>query len=139
MKELLFIDTGAFYSRYVVSDDYHQESLRLWQRIREEGIRCFTSNFVLSELITLLIYRFGIAKALQPAREIYASRAIQIVPVSLENELSALERLEKFSDQDFSMTDAVSFAVMEEKKLKQAFTFDHHFDIAGFERFSFSS
>ncbi len=35
------------------------------------------------------------------------------------------------------MTDAVSFSVMAAQDLTQAFTFDHHFEVAGFIRFTF--
>jgi predicted nucleic acid-binding protein len=33
------------------------------------------------------------------------------------------------------MTDATSFALMKERDLKIAYTFDHHFEIAGFQPF----
>jgi predicted nucleic acid-binding protein len=52
---------------------------------------------------------------------------------------SALEReavtrwLACFSDQEFSLTDAVSFEVMQRTKLTHAFAVDGHFAIAGFE------
>jgi hypothetical protein len=37
------------------------------------------------------------------------------------------------SDQDFSLTDAVSFVVMQERGIEQAFTFGNHFAILGFQ------
>ncbi|MDO8644268.1 MAG: PIN domain-containing protein [bacterium] len=129
------MDTGAFYARYVVRDEHHEEAQALWRRVAQERQACLTTNFILDEMMTLLIYRFGTLKALQAAREIYTSQIIQIIPVTLELELKALDWLERFLDQNFSMTDAVSFALMEEKGIKTAFTFDHHFEIAGFEKF----
>ncbi len=86
-------------------------------------------------MISLLVYRFGSKAALQAAREIYTSHAIQIIPITLELELKGLDWLERYLDQDFSMTDATSFALMEARKIRTAFTFDHHFEIAGFEKF----
>jgi len=41
--------------------------------------------------------------------------------------------LVKYSDQDFSYTDAVSFIIMKQQKIKRAFCFDKHFVTAGFE------
>ena len=41
--------------------------------------------------------------------------------------------LEKHIDQDFSFTDAVSFVVMQEQEIEQAFTFDNHFAILGLQ------
>lgn len=135
MKPSLFIDTGAFYARYVAQDEYHQEARQLWDRVQKEGILCLTTNLVLVELISLFVYRFGTKRALQAAREIYSSQIIEILSVTTHLELAALEWLDRFSDQKFSMTDAVSFAVMADLNLKQAFAFDHHFEIAGFQRF----
>jgi len=131
----LFIDTGAFYARYIPRDDHHAAAIALWKKVQEGRIHCLTTHFVLSELVSLFVYRFGSRQALQAAREIYASHAIEIVRATQDLELKALEYLERFLDQDFSMTDALSFAVMEEKRLSTAFTFDHHFEVAGFQRF----
>ncbi len=41
--------------------------------------------------------------------------------------------LERFSDQTFTLVDAVSFQLMKERGLSQAFAFDTHFQVAGFE------
>ena len=38
----------------------------------------------------------------------------------------------KYQDKDFSLTDAISFAVMERLQITQAFTFDRHFAQYGF-------
>ena len=47
-------------------------------------------------------------------------------------ELEAEAILDRFSDQDFSLTDAVSFALMRQRDINEAFAFDQHFAIAGF-------
>lgn len=41
--------------------------------------------------------------------------------------------LERFSDQRFSLTDAVSFEVMRRERIETAFAFDRDFVTAGFE------
>ena len=48
---------------------------------------------------------------------------------------SAAERnwLARYSDHDFSLTDVVSFAVMTERRIRQALSLDQHFVVAGFE------
>ena len=41
--------------------------------------------------------------------------------------------LERYGDQRFSLTDAVSFEIMKRERLTVAFAFDHHFRIAGYD------
>lgn len=45
---------------------------------------------------------------------------------------TAEDILRQYADQTFSYADAVSFAVMKDYGIKQAFTFDQHFVTAGF-------
>ena len=55
------------------------------------------------------------------------------VPVALVRD-AVSAWLERFRDQRFSMTDAVSFEVMRRERLKTAFAFDQDFETAGFQR-----
>lgn len=41
--------------------------------------------------------------------------------------------LDRFHDQPFSLTDAVSFELMRRERVTHAFAFDPHFVTAGFE------
>ena len=57
-----------------------------------------------------------------------------VVTSTEELEQQALKDwLMPFEDQDFSFADAVSFAVMQERGIRRAVTFDAHFATAGFE------
>lgn len=62
------------------------------------------------------------------------SRVVNIVRVSRELEEKALDIFEKYDDKYFSFTDCVSFAVMQEMNIKEAFAFDEHFSQMGFIR-----
>lgn len=50
-----------------------------------------------------------------------------------DDELAALDWFQKYADQSMSFTDYISFVLMEKHKLKNAFSFDRHFAIAGFD------
>ena len=59
------------------------------------------------------------------------------LPISSALEREAVTRwLDRFSDQAFSLIDAVSFEVMQRTRVTRAFAFDRHFEIAGFELLS---
>jgi len=92
-----------------------------------------TSNFVLDETFTLLSRRAGYSFAAQRAKNIYASETLSILRPSRVDELKAIGFFEKYSDQHLSFTDCVSFVLMKSEKIKRVFTFDHHFQLEGFQ------
>lgn len=92
-------------------------------------------NFVLDETFTLLGRRAGYDFAAQRARNIYASEWLTILRSEKNDELRAIDFFEKYSDHRLSFTDCISFALMQRKKIKRVFTFDHHFQIFGFNKY----
>lgn len=130
--EMIFIDTGAFLARYLASDQYYGRATAAWRRLAKSREPCATTNLVLSETFTLLGRRAGYEFAAQRARTIYGSRSFVILRTSEQDELAAIDWFEKYSDQKVSFTDCASFSLMRSNKIKRAFTFDIHFQLAGF-------
>lgn len=129
---MIFIDTGAFLARYLRKDQYHRSAVEVWEKLAANVERCVTSNFVLAETFTLLGWWAGHAFAIQRANNIYASRALTICRPVREDEIKALQFFGKFADQQVSFTDCVSFVLMKREKINQVFSFDRHFEFAGF-------
>ena len=50
------------------------------------------------------------------------------------SETDAYDFFQKYKDQDFSIVDCTSFALMRQNQIRRCFTFDRHFDTMGFER-----
>ena len=130
---MIFIDTGAFLGRYLPDDQHHVAALAGWARLAAERLPICPSNLVLSETITLLARRTDYRFAAERARVIHASSALRILRPTLDDERAAVDWLEKFADQKVSFTDAVSFVLMRRNRLARAFTFDRHFELAGFK------
>jgi predicted nucleic acid-binding protein len=130
---VIFIDTGAFLARYVSKDQYHLQATRAWQELATTAEPCATSSFVLDETFTLLARRAGYVFAAQRARLLLTSRALSILRPDAEVELKAVAVMEKYADQQLSFTDCTSLILMREAGIRRAFTFDRHFQIAGFE------
>jgi predicted nucleic acid-binding protein len=129
---VIYIDTGAFLARYLSHDQYHQRAVALWDQIYEDRESCFTSNFVLDETFTLLGRRAGYAFAAQRAKNIYASRLLAILRPTRNDEIRAIEFFEKFADHRVSFCDCISFVLIIREKIKRVFSFDSHFERAGF-------
>ena len=130
---MIYIDTGAFLARHLSKDQYHLQANAFGESIHKKNEACVTSNFVLDETFTLLGRRAGYNFAAQRARNIYASESFQILRPTKKEELKAIDFFEKYSDQHLSFTDCVSFVLMQSKKINRIFTFDHHFQLAGFQ------
>ena len=133
---MIFVDTGAFLGRYLANDQHHQEAQSLWQKLHQQRMPCVSSNFVLDETITLLARRSSYRFAAEKARTIYASATFQILRPDAKDERTAVELMIKFADQGVRFTDCVSFVLMREASLEQVFTFDGHFERAGFRRWA---
>jgi len=54
------------------------------------------------------------------------------VPASAELVAKGVALFANRPDKDWSLTDCISFVVMEEQGIGEAFTTDHHFQQAGF-------
>lgn len=130
---MIFIDTGAFLARYLPRDGHHARATRSWKTLARRDWKCYTSNFVLDETFTLLARRSSYAFAAERARSLYASKALEILRPTSDDEHDALRLFEKYADQRVSFTNCVSFALMKRQRVRRAFAFDRHFKDAGFE------
>ncbi|MEW6489875.1 MAG: type II toxin-antitoxin system VapC family toxin [Thermodesulfobacteriota bacterium] len=130
---MIFIDTGPFLARHIERDQHHRTAVAAWRRLAGDGRRCATSNFVLDETFTLLGRRAGYAFAADRARGLLASPSLLILRPVPEDEVQAVELLEKFADQEVSFTDCISFVLMRRHRIRCAFAFDRHFERAGFQ------
>jgi predicted nucleic acid-binding protein len=122
-------------ARHLSQDQYHRQVNAFWDSIRKKNETCVTSNFVLDETSTLLGYCAGYSFVVQRARNIYASESLNIFRPSREDELKAIDFFKKYSDNRLSFTDCVSFILMQNRKIKRVFTFDHHFQLVGFQTY----
>ncbi|MCP4680052.1 MAG: type II toxin-antitoxin system VapC family toxin [Deltaproteobacteria bacterium] len=130
---MIFIDTGAFLARYLPRDTHHARASLLWQDLGSTDIPLYTSNFVLDELFTLLGRRASHEYAASRAKTFYSSSRLKILRPTVDDEVAALDDFEKLADQKVSFTDCVSFALMRRRHITRAFSFDRHFQLAGFE------
>ncbi|MDE2291044.1 MAG: PIN domain-containing protein [Elusimicrobia bacterium] len=121
----VFIDTGAFYA---LADDSDRNAgpARTYFRARLGQSDFVTSDAVLFESWTLIRNKLGWGAA---ARFLDGLRRSEVgllfcSPQDLE---AAARILDDYSDQELSLTDGLSFALMERHGVAHAFTFDKDF------------
>ena len=130
---MMFVDTGAFVGRFIIADQFHSRALELWEKAADAREAFATSNFVLADAITLTARRSYHQFAAEKGRLIYSSAVFNILRPSLEDEFAAFEWFQKYADQKVSFTDCVSFVLMTKAGIGTAFSFDRHFELAGFK------
>lgn len=130
---MIFLDTGAFIARYIKRDQYHNQAITHWRRLRRDRRPCYTTNFVLDETFTLLARRTNYEFAAIRAHNLLHSTSLIIWRSDHENELAAIDLFRKYADQQVSFTDCISFVLMRKYNVTHAFTFDEHFTYAGFQ------
>ncbi len=132
MVRELFLDSSAWYP-LVDRDAPEHRRLAVELRARiEAGWTVVTTNLVLAESQALIMRRIGRDTALAFLAD--ARAAPNVVEFSTPERADRAERewMSRFADQDFSLTDAVSFTVMSERGIQEALALDRHFTTAGF-------
>ena len=132
MAAELFVDTSGWFPLVVRNNPAHRATAQALRRRVQHGVRVVTSNLVVAETHALLLRRAGRAAAQAFARTVVEPPNV-VVWSSAALEAAALgDWLERYDDEDFSFTDAVSFAIMTERGIGEALALDQHFRVAGF-------
>ena len=92
-----------------------------------------TTEFILLELGNACARAEDHADFLALVAGMRASPRVKIIPVSPDLFQRGLGRMRERSDKDWSLTDCISFVVMEDEGLHAALTGDQHFEQAGFK------
>lgn len=127
------IDTSALLALANPRDQYHSQAVSIAHRFVESGGRWIGSVLVLAELHGHLLGWRGPAVAREVVAAVRRDPAYDWRAVDADLLDTAMEEwLARFADQRFSLTDAVTFALMRQEKLATAFAFDQDFRAAGF-------
>jgi uncharacterized protein len=129
--KLIFVDTGAWVALNNSSDKYHFIAVSAHKSLLDSGYFYITSNYVLDETYTFLLYNTGHKKAVEFGTDMTSfaeEGAIQVIQIDEELQKKAWTIFESYSDKDFSFTDCTSFAICDSMEIKEAFSFDKHFE-----------
>jgi len=129
---MIFVDTGAWVACFSRRDQYHTQAAGTWEKLRASNERVITSDSVFVETISFLGRNVGPAAAVEAGRFLHGWNKLTIVRATTEDEVAALDLLHKFADQSVGIVDCLSFALIRRHRIPSVFTFDRHFELAGF-------
>jgi predicted nucleic acid-binding protein len=132
-RETAFVDTSAWLASLSVREERHEECVAAYDELVRTGTSLLTTNLVVGEVHGLLVRRKGAESGIRLLDLIRGDPAFEVIFVNRRLESSAIDRwLRVHLDKPFSLTDAVSFEVMRERGVRDAFALDHHFEQVGY-------
>lgn len=123
-----FADTLFYLALLRVDDPAHSEAVALVTRASP----IVTTEFVILELGNACARAADHADFLALVAGMRASPRFHIIPLDSRLLDRGLERMASRPDKDWSLTDCISFVVMENQDITEALTADRHFVQAGF-------
>ncbi len=133
---LIFVDTSAWFAASFVRDQHHKAATVSYRELSRSDAYFITTDYILDETLTLMKSRGLEAKRIESfykqirLAEEHGRLRLVFVDASLFAE--AWKQFQSYSDQTLSFTDSASFAVARRLKVDAVFTFDRHFEMAGF-------
>jgi uncharacterized protein len=125
----VFADTFYFLA-IINSKDAAHEKATAFSASREDAI--VTTAWVLTELADALCDSFHRRMFQRVVNDMKADSQTLIVPPSRSLFERGMELYNARNDKDWSLTDCISFIVMEDHGITEALTGDRHFEQAGF-------
>jgi hypothetical protein len=126
----VFVDTYYYLAVLSESDAAHRRAVEITRRLFAPTI---TTAWVLTEVADALSDPPQRRAFLTLLESIRSDPTVTIIPPSEELFEAGLDLFARRPDKDWSLTDCISFVVMERHGLTEVLTADHHFEQAGFK------
>jgi len=131
--EALVLDTGCVIALEAADDQHHRRAIDYWRHIGPEYPPIVTTTYVFDECVTFFNGRGHQAKAVEIGERLRTSPRVEVVPETRPLLEAGGARFRNRPDKRYSLTDCLSFVVMNRRDLDRALTFDDHFRQAGFQ------
>jgi uncharacterized protein len=128
----IFIDMSFIIALSASQERWHVQAQDCWAGVVAQRSRFITTTFVLDEVVTFLNTRGHHALAVETGQQILESPTFRLIHVDDGLLSRGWDYFVRHSDKRYSLTDCISFVVMQERGLISALAFDHHFEQAGF-------
>ena len=122
-----YVDTSALIAFADRSDTHHP----LFRRLFSEPPGIITTTLVVAEGHAWFLRRYDRTRALQFLSMIEDMTPLKVVTVGAAEQAGAVRMLQRYSDQDLTLTDAVGLHLMRTLKIKNCWSTDFHLGLTG--------
>ena len=133
----LFLDSGAFIARTLNNDANHQAAIEMFRSISDREVpyqQLFTSNFVVDETVTFLLYQAGARPSLEVLGWVRTSPNVRVLHVTEDVEAEADREFRRFARSRVSYTDCTTKVLSEREAIDAVFSFDRDMGVLGLTR-----
>ena len=125
----VFADTWFFLAVLNPTDPQHERALAIARSDRRPRV---TTDWVLVEVADALCRGENRSVFTRFYEWIHQERGTTVIPASRQLLNDGVQLFRFRRDKDWSLTDCISFVVMEDEEIREALTADRHFEQAGF-------
>lgn len=126
----VLVDTSALYAGLAVDDANHPAAAAAWTALFEARTPLRTHSYVLVETVALVQRRLGVDAVADLHHRLVPQLSVRPVDAGLHD--SAMTALLAAARRPVSLVDWVSFVMMRQESIEEAFTFDGDFADQGF-------
>ena len=128
----VFLDTSYLVALSNLDDPHHDRSKKLDERLLRQGVPIVSHWGIMLEIADGFARLSRRSKGMDLLQRMMTEERYRIEPISSSLFNEALDRYCTRADKEWSLTDCISFVLMEQLKLKEALTADNHFRQAEF-------
>lgn len=128
-----FVDTSYLLALELANDQNHHAAKAHWQQFTASSPSLVTTLYIFDEVVTYFNSRGHHQKAIQVGESLLNSPSIELIQVNEPLFLAGWDYFQQYQDKNYSLTDCISFGVMQQRGIQTALTFDQHFTQAGYQ------
>ena len=125
----VFADTHYFVAQFNLHDQDHAKAASLTKSFRG---RMVTTDWIMVELADAFAQQPNRAKFVAIYQSLQSAATLQIIAADRALLQAGIALYAQRPDKEWSLTDCISFVVMQREGLTEALTGDRHFEQAGF-------
>lgn len=133
MTNEVFLDAAFAIALSSTKDHFHNQAVRLAEQFEKSKTKLVTTRAVLLEIGNALSKQRYRQAAVKLLVALEADPNVEIVPLSDQLYIYALQLYRERPDKEWGMVDCISFIVMRDREILEALTTDNHFQQAGFQ------
>jgi predicted nucleic acid-binding protein len=131
-SEGIFLDSAYPIALASATDQHHKAAVAIALSLRANSDRLVTSRAVLLEIGNALSKSQFRSVAAELLKSLESDPRTEIIPLDEALYKRGFELFQSRTDKVWSLTDCISFVIMNERGMTQALTSDQHFEQAGF-------